>query len=113
MHYRNYLICFSIEAKPADKLAPVISRPDIAVTPGAKYQISFDVKAPAGATFRLRIVAGKKTLKNIVSTTRGAQWTQSTGNFTVPQGVEKIIMYLFISDAPQGGFIDNVVLKRQ
>jgi hypothetical protein len=76
---------FSIEAKPADKLAPVISRPDIAVTPGAKYQISFDVKAPAGATFRLRIVAGKKTLKNIVSTTRGAQWTQSTGNFTVPQ----------------------------
>lgn len=104
---------FSIEAKPADKLAPVIFRPDIAVTPGAKYQISFDVKAPAGAAFRLRIVAGKKTLKNIVSTTRGAQWTQSTGNFTVPQGVEKIIMYLFISDAPQGGFIDNVVLKRQ
>ena len=88
-------------------------RTNIAVTPGAKYNISFDVKAPSKATFRLRVMAAKKTLKNVTATADSKQWKQGVGTFTVPQGVDKVTMYIFVANAPQGGFIDNVVLTRQ
>lgn len=104
---------YSIEAKPAAKAEAVMYRTGIAVTPGAKYSVSFDVKAPSKATFRLRVVAGRKTLKNITANANSTRWSQAAGTFTVPKDTEKLTMYIYIADAPQGGFIDNVVLTRQ
>ena len=104
---------YSIEAKSATKLEAVISRMNIPVTPGAKYTISFDVKAPAKATFRLRVISGRKTLKNVTVTASSDQWNQGQAVFTVPKDAEKVTMYIYIADAPAGGFIDNIVLTRQ
>ena len=103
----------ALDAKKINHTEAVMYRTGIAVTPGAKYSVSFDVKAPSKATFRLRVVAGRKTLKNITANANSTRWSQAAGTFTVPKDSEKLTMYIYIADAPQGGFIDNVVLTRQ
>ncbi len=103
---------YSIEVKPVEKAEIVLHKSRIPVTPGAKYDISFDVKAPAGANFRLRIVVSGKTFANIKTSVKGGYWKMAKGTFTVPAGVKELTMYICASDAPEGGFIDNVVLER-
>ena len=89
-----------------------MNRSGIEVTPGAEYTLTFDAKAPQGASFRLRVNASKKTLANIEANIKGQSWQQASGKFTIPAGVEKVTMYIYIAKAPKGGFIDNIVLTR-
>ncbi len=104
---------YSIEAKDTVKSKIVIQRPRVAVTPGAKYTLSYDVKSPATAGFRCRVVCNGKTLTNIKAGANSAHWTQGKGSFTIPADVNMITLYINISNAPKGGLIDNVVLTRQ
>ena len=104
---------FSIEVKDTVKSQIVIQRPRVAVTPGAKYTVSYDVKSPATAKFRCRIVADGNTLANIGVVAISKNWKQGKGSFTVPANVNQISIYIYVSNAPKGGFIDNIVLTRQ
>ena len=104
---------YSIEAKPATQSEFVIFRPNVEVTPGAKYTVSFDAKAVAGGDFTLRIANKSKTLKRVKISTRGNIWTQGKSTLTIPKNVDKIVLYVAIANAPSGGFIDNIVLTRQ
>ena len=104
---------YSIEVKAADKLMIALHRPRIPVTPGAKYTLSYDVKAPGSAKFRCRVVCKGKTLTNINVSAVSEHWKQGKGTFTVPADAKQISLYLCVSNAPQGGFIDNVELTRQ
>ena len=103
---------YSIEAKPAAKSEFVLYRPKVDVTPGAKYEITFDAKAVKGADFTLRIANKSKTMKRIRVSAKGNTWHQGTGMITIPAKLDKINMYVSIGNAPEGGFIDNIVLKR-
>ena len=103
---------YSIEAKPATKSEFVLYRPQIEVTPGAKYEITFDVKAVKGGDFSLRIANKSKTMKRIKVSAKGDKWHQGNGTITIPAKLDKIYMYVSIANAPGGGFIDNIVLKR-
>ena len=104
---------FSVAVKDTVKSQIVIHRARIAVTPGAKYTVTYDVKSPATAKFRCRVVCNGKTLTNINAVANNKHWTQGKGTFTVPANIDQITLYINISDAPQGGFIDNVVLTRK
>ena len=86
--------------------------PDVAVTPGAKYELSFDAKAVKGGEFTLRVANKSKTMKRIKISAKGNNWGQAGGTFTIPKNLEKITLYAAIANAPEGGFIDNIVLKR-
>ena len=103
---------YSIEAKPA-KEAIAMFRPRVPVTPEAKYTLSYDVKSPAAAKFRCRVVCGRKTLANINATADNKHWQQGKGIFTVPADAKQITLYICIYNAPAGGFIDNIELTRQ
>ena len=103
---------YSIQTKPVQKNTVVMNRSGIEVTPGAEYSLSFDVKAPKGGKFRMRVMAGGKALKNISVNGGTATWQQGSAKFTVPADAGKLVLYLYISDAPEGGFIDNIVLTR-
>ena len=104
---------FSIQVKDTKKSLIVIQRPRIAVTPGAKYTLSYDVKSPATAKFRCRVVCNGKTLANIGAVATSEHWKQGKGTFTIPADGNQISLYIYVSDAPKGGFIDNVVLTRK
>ena len=104
---------YSVTAKATVKSQLVIHRPRVAVTPGAKYTLSYDIKAPGGAKFRCRVVCNGKTLTNIYGKAVNENWTMCKKTFTIPRDVDNITLYISISDAPQGGYIDNVVLTRE
>ncbi len=104
---------YSVAAKDTVNSKIVIQRPRVAVTPGAKYTLSYDVKAPGGAKFRCRVVCNGKTLTNISGNAVKENWTQLKKSFTIPQGVDNITLYITIAAAPQGGYIDNIVLSRE
>ena len=104
---------YSIEAKPAEKSEFIIFRPNVAVTPGAKYTITFDAKAEKGGDFSLRVANKSKTMKRIKVSAKGNTWSQAAGTVTIPKNVDKITLYVSIANAPEGGFIDNIVLTRQ
>lgn len=103
---------FSVAVKPTSDSEIVIFRPAVAVTPGAKYTIVYDVKAPAGGKFRVRVVAKGKTIANFSTSAKGDNWSQKQGTFTVPAGVDKITLYLYASHLSGEGYFDNVVLTR-
>ena len=90
----------------------VLYRPKVDVTPGAKYEISFDVKAVKGGDFSLRIANKSKTMKRIKISAKGDKWYQANGTITIPAKLDKINMYVSIGNAPEGGFIDNIYFKR-
>ena len=104
---------YSVAAKDTVNSKIVIQRPRVAVTPGAKYTLSYDVKAPGGAKFRCRVVCNGKTLTNISATAVKDHWTQGKGTFTVPADCSALTLYINVANAPQGGYIDNVVLIRK
>ncbi len=104
---------YSIAAKPVPgKSEFVMFLPNVAVTPGAKYELSFDVKAVKGGDFTLRAANKSKTMKRIKISAKGNNWCQGRATLTVPANLEKIILYVAVGNAPEGGFIDNIVLKR-
>ena len=104
---------YSIAAKPVPgKGEFVMFLPNVAVTPGAKYELSFDAKAPKGGDFSLRVANKSKTMKRIRVSAKGNSWSQGTATINIPKNLEKITLYVTIGNAPEGGFIDNIVLKR-
>ena len=104
---------YSIAAKPVPaKGEYVMFLPNVAVTPGAKYELSFDAKAPKGGDFSLRVANKSKTMKRIKVSAKGNSWSQGFTTLNIPKNLEKITLYVSIGNAPEGGFIDNIVLKR-
>ena len=104
---------YSIAAKPVlSKSEWVMFLPAVAVTPGAKYELSFDAKAVKGGDFTLRVANKSKTMKRIKISAKGNNWSQASGTLTIPKNLEKITLYVAIANAPEGGFIDNIILKR-
>ena len=51
-------------------------------------------------------------IANIATTAKGDNWVQKTGSFTIPEGIDKVMMYLYVSEIPAGGYIDNIVFTR-
>lgn len=104
---------YSIATKPVPgKGEFVMFLPQVAVTPGAKYELSFDAKAPKGGDFALRVANKSKTMKRIKISTKGNSWGQNRATLTIPKNLDKINLYVSVGNAPAGGFIDNIVLKR-
>ena len=104
---------YSIATKPVPgKGEFVMFQPNVAVTPGAKYELSFDAKAPNGGDFAIRVANKSKTMKRIKVSAKGSNWVHASSTLTIPKNLDKITLYAVIGNAPEGGFIDNIVLKR-
>lgn len=103
---------YSLELKTAKKSDIALYRPRIAVTPGAEYEVAYDVKAVNGGNFRIRVVAGGKNIANIAASAKGPHWVRKKGKFTVPEGVKEVAFYLHVSNLSDAGYFDNITLAR-
>ena len=103
---------YSVEIKTVKKSDTALYRPNIAVTPGAEYEVVYDVKAVNGGKFRIRVVAAGKTIANIAASAKGSHWVQKKGRFTVPEGVKEVAFYLHVSNLSDVGYFDNITLAR-
>ena len=77
-----------------------------------EYEVAYDVKAVNGGNFRIRVVAGGKTIANIAASAKGSHWVQKKGKFTVPEGVKEVAFYLHVSNLSDAGYFDNITLAR-
>lgn len=103
---------FSVQSKKSKQEVYVISKHALPVTPGAEYAVSFETKAPAGGSFRLRVRDNtSKDLCQIRVNCKGNTWKKGSARFKVPANLKSITIYC-CAKAPQGGFIDNIRLKR-
>lgn len=103
---------YSVMIKEVKKNTIALFRRAVEVTPGAKYELSFDVKAPKGGNFRLRVTADRKNIASISVKANGGHWVQKKGTFTIPADVKKVTLYLYVSDIREAAYFDNVVLTR-
>ena len=107
--YGNY----SIAAKPVPgKGEFVMYLPGVEVTPDAKYSASFDVKAPQGGDFSLRIANKSRTMKRIKVSAKGNNWHKGSDVITIPADLDQVNFYISIGNAPDGGFIDRIEFIR-
>jgi len=86
------------------------------VTPGAAYELSFDVKAKDCARrVVLRVVSGGKTLAVTGVEAAPDIWRQGNLAFTVPDGEKTASFYLSVGkgEADRVLYVDNIVLSRK
>ena len=86
------------------------------VTPGAKYSLSFDVKArDCARSMTMRVAAGGKTLASRKVDAVAGDWRQGALSFTVPDGVRTASFYLTVGKGEPGRtvYVDNIVLTRE
>ena len=102
---------YSVQSKKTSKEEYVISKHGVPVTPGARYTVSFETKAPAGSLCRLRVRIDGKDLCQIRVISKENSWKKSSATFQVPTDVKSVMIYC-CAKAPGGAFIDNVRLKR-
>lgn len=105
---------YSIQLEAAADEGIGIFKPAVQVKPG-KYRISFDARMDAGVTnVRLRVVGGDKTLVNVVIPPAGDFWQEATKEFSVPDDLSEISLYIIIGAGKTGlhAYVDNIVLTR-
>ncbi len=106
---------FSI--KMAADAAPGVGifRNQVAVVPGQRYHVSCDAKIDEGVDHvRLKVAGGGKTLTNLILKRQGGNWDAAGTAFTVPDGVDSIILYVLVGPGEKGRFayVDNIVLRK-
>lgn len=89
-------------------------RRDVPVTAGAKYSLSFDVKAMDGVgTVGFRVASGGKTIISKYFRAKDS-WCKYGIDFTVPENVNNVTLYFVVGEGKSGKtlYLDNIQLRR-
>jgi len=105
---------FSLEIKPCEKRQIVIWRPHVPVTPGAEYQLSFDVKtAGPQQGVILRVVRNNKTFKMLKNAAEPGYWKRAETTLKIPPDTKELTFYLLAESSSSARWVDNIQFIRK
>ena len=105
---------YSLEIPPLDKRRIVIWRPKIPVTPGAEYQLSYDVKTegPQNGVI-LRVVRNGKTFHMLKNQAAPGYWKQVESTLKIPSDTKELTFYLLAEPSRTRRWVDNIQFIRK